>query len=720
MHLELNYRIKLLSVTLSVALLTSCASSPITQPVDVEARDIVVTPPSAIQNEPETPLENRFDDQALQAEELNVNRAEYYRQQSQNQNDRNGRVNSALSAAEYYIQAQDFQGAEQSVTPLYVEPLNGVQADRLTVINAYVAYAKGEYQEALSVLEPLWSRQTQTPDLEAKAAADDTATVNNNELAFPTIPERPKLTTQQVDALLLGSFSYQALNDYDSAINALITRERSLVGNTRSETTRYIWQVINSLPIDRRHNIFNSTQNLLVRNRIEQSLSSQTTSVATAPQQFEQWREEPQSVIKQTVVDAWGPGSPRSIAVLLPITSKFNKAAQAVKDGINYQHTNNQSPYRPELRFYDIGDNPYAASQYYTAALQSGADFIIGPLGKDYANQVSAYSNNDYNRRQIPTLLLGGDTALNGPISRFTMSPEMEGARVAERAWKDGHLSAGLLTTDSTSNRRIANSFIQRWQSLGGKISKTVTYSPKQYDHSTELKQMFDINQSQYRHSQLSKALGFKPKFSAYQRSDIDFILMLANTQTGRLIRPQVNFFSGSKVPVYSTSSIFNGLQDSVNNIDLDGTRFPIMPWVLRSAKVAPYAGQLNMLFALGTDAYSVVPSYRELRQNSDLAINGNTGQVSISNYGETMYQPIWARFKQGEVIPIETLGLDIAPIDPLNDEVFINQSVNGTYNDSTYNSETWDRQNGSRRETHERSPQEIQQDPEDGLRRSR
>jgi len=392
-----------LSVTLSLALLTSCASSSVTQPVDVEARDIVVTPPSAIQNEPETPLENRFDDQALQAEELNVNRAEYYRQQSQNQNDRNGRVNSALSAAEYYIQAQDFQGAEQSVTPLYVESLNGVQADRLTVINAYVAYAKGEYQEALSVLEPLWSRQTQTP----------------------------KLTTQQVDALLLGSFSYQALNDYDSAINALITRERSLVGNTRSETTRYIWQVINSLPIDRRHNIFNSTQNLLVRNRIEQSLSSQTTSVATAPQQFEQWREEPQSVIKQTVVDAWGPGSPRSIAVLLPITSKFNKAAQAVKDGINYQHTNNQSPYRPELRFYDIGDNPYAASQYYTAALQSGADFIIGPLGKDYANQVSAYSNNDYNRRQIPTLLLGGDTALNGPISRFTMSPEMEGARVA-------------------------------------------------------------------------------------------------------------------------------------------------------------------------------------------------------------------------------------------------------------------------------------------------
>jgi len=729
MHPELNKRLKLIMAMLSVALLASCASAPTHYPADVEARDILVSKDvsSHEQDEPSTPVENRFDDQVLQAEELNSNRAEYYRRQSQIKGNRTAQINAVLSAAEYYIQAQNFLDAERSVYPLYTDRLTQIQADRLTVINAYVAYSKGVHAQVISLLRPLWNRQPvdnlrQQENNRPQDSVESETTTEESEL--PTIPERPKLSIQQVDALLLGSFSFQALGDYDSAINALITRERSLVGSTRSETTRYIWQVISSIPVQQRQLIFDSTQNLLVRNRIEQSLSTRIAPVATPPQQFAQWREEPQSIAKQAIAEAWDADSPRSIAVLLPISSRFGKAAQAVKDGINYQHSNNQSSYRPQLRFYDIGDNPYAATQYYAAALQSGADFIIGPLGKDYANQVSNYNGDDhyqggrYQSRQASTLLLGGDTPLNASTSRFTMSPEMEGARVAERAWRDGHLSAGLLVTDTASSRRTVDAFTRKWQSLGGKVSKTITYSPKQYDHSVELKQLFDINQSQYRHSKISQTLGFKPKFSAYQRSDIDFIFMIANTETGRLIRPQVNFFSGSKVPVYSTSSIFNGIQDKVNNFDLDGTHFPVMPWVLKSAKVAPYAGQLNMLFALGTDAYSVAASYRELRQNSDLAINGNTGQVSISNYGETMYQPVWASFRQGEVVPIETLGLDINPLNTPNGGVLDNQTLNGTYNDSIYNSQTWDQQSGGRRKSQQENSQD--QNGEDDLRRSR
>ncbi len=709
MHPELNNRIKLFGIIVSVALLTSCASAPTSRSVEVETRDIVVIDSTAAeQNLPTTPLENRFDDRILKAEELNSSRAEYYRQQSQTQSDLGSRINSALSAAEYYIQAQDFLGAEGAVFALGNQTLDTVQYDRLTVINAYVANAKGDHVRAISLLQPLWSRKP------VEEITDSTVFEQQ-----PSIPEPNKLTTQQVDALLLGSFSFQALGDYNSALDALIKRERALVGITRSETTRYIWQLINSLPVERRRLIFESTQNPLVRNRIEQSLSSEIAPISTEPQQFEQWREAPQSVAKQAVVEAWNLESPRSIAVLLPLSSKFSKAAQAVKDGINYQHSLNQSSYRPQVRFYDIGDDPYMATQYYSAALQSGADFIIGPLGKDYANQIGNYTGS-----RVSTLLLGGDNSLTASTSRFTMSPEMEGARVAEQAWRDGHLSAGLLVTETASSRRVVDAFNSKWRSLGGKISKTVTYSPKQYDHSVELKQLFDINQSQYRYSQISRTLGFKPKFSAYQRSDIDFIFMIANTQTGRLIRPQVNFFSGSKVPVYSTSSIFNGIQDKVNNVDLDGTRFPVMPWVLRSAKIAPYAGQLNMLFALGSDAYSVAASYQQLRRDSELAINGNTGQVSISRYGETVYQPVWAQFRGGEVVPIETLGLDIDPLDTPNGTTLENLNVNGPYNDSTYNSQTWDRHNDLRRKSQEIRPQTEPnvdtQDTEDDLRRSR
>jgi len=515
------------------------------------------------------------------------------------------------------------------------------------------------------------------------------------------------------------------LGDYQQTIAVLIAREGALVGAARSETTRYIWQIINSLPLEARQSIYENTENPLVRNRVEQSFSSQSSSIAsTTPQQFSQWEKAtPSEAIKQSVSNTWTAKSPQSIAILLPISSKFSRAAQALREGIEYQHNANQSTNKPQLRFYDLGADPSAANQYYAAAIQSGADFIIGPLGKDYANQISLYSANS-NQTRPTTLLLGGDTRLNHNTSRFSMSPEMEGARIAEQAWKDGHLSAGLLVTGSNSSKRTVNSFIQKWQSLGGKISKTVSYSPQQHDHTTELKQLFAINQSEYRHNAISRTLGFKPKFTAYQRADIDFVFMIADNKAGRLIRPQVNFFSGSKVPVYATSNIFDGLQDPIENFDLNDTHFPTMPWVLQSTQVAPYAGRLNMLFALGADAYSVAANYHQLRQNSSLAINGKTGKINVDRLGETVYQPIWATFKKGEVVVSDTLGLDISPLSTPNGEAINSRSVNGNYNDSTYNSQTWDEVKRARREATPQSEttQEptIQNEQQDGLRRSR
>jgi outer membrane PBP1 activator LpoA protein len=745
MHPELNSRIKLLGVAIGLIFLTSCASTPRPHTAEVEARDIVATEAviekNQIDDDTEASLGEAPDTRTLRAEDIHRDRARYFNQQSQNQIDRAAQVDSALSSAEYYIQAQDFPSAARAATQLYDDTLSNIQKDRLTVINAYIAHANRDYFTAISLLRPLWSRlpePTEPEPIEPETTEFNTLE-EGSELAQISIPEFPELSTQQIDALLLASFSYQALGDYESALGLLITRERSLTGSARSETTRYIWQVIRSVPMVQRQSIFERTQNLLVRNRIEQSLSATLAPIARAPQQFGQWHKESKGKEKQTLNQLWTPSSPRDIAVLLPITSKFNKAALAVKDGINYQHEANLSPYRPQIRFYDIGDAPYAATQYYTAALQSGADFVIGPLGKDYANQISRYLGH-----RPPTLLLGGDTPLDTKTSRFTMSPEMEGARVAERAWSDGHLSAALVITDTPASRRTVNAFNQKWHSLGGKVSKTVFYSAEQFDHSVELKELFDINQSHARHNKISEVLDFKPKFSAYLRSDIDFIFMIANTDAGRLIRPQVNFFSGSKVPVYSTSSIFNGIQDEVNNFDLNATQFPVMPWVLKSEQVAPYAGQLNMLFALGSDAYSIAASFQELRRNSNLAINGSTGQVSINNDGEASYQPVWATFNDGLVVPIETLGLDISPLSTPNHEPLDNLNVKGTYNDSTYNSQTWDRQNDARKkgqgeyQRRRNSYQERlnddrektinpdtgfkndQEDSEDGLRRSR
>jgi len=665
----------------SALLLASCASSPVYTPAEVESRDV-----SAESKQGDPYLERDYEAAPLDQRDANIERAEHFQQLAQ-QGSRQEQIDARLSAAEYYIQANQYREADRIIDQLANTQFDELERDRYDVVSAYLAYAKKDYRGALETLENILRENDYTA---LNGLEDDSEPVQTTR---PFKQHANVASTQKVDALLLSSFCYQALDDYDSAIDALAKREAALVGAARSETTRYLWQVIGSIPRERRESIIESTLSSQVRNRLEQSLNGQFGEHLDQPQQFTQWREDLSQESMQLLESTWNETSPRNIAVLLPITSKFKTPSQALMDGIKYQHEQNDSPYRPELSFYDIGENPYQAPQFYTAAAQAGADLIIGPLGKAYANQVNSHVG-----RTIPTILLGGEAPLNGTMNRLTMSPEVEGLRVAERALRNGHLTAAVLVPDGASSQRSVDAFSQKWLQGGGKISSVVRYSKKQFDHSVELKQLFDINQSTYRHRQLANTLGFRPKFNAYKRSDIDFIFMLANNKSGRIVRPQINFYSGSKIPVYSTSNIFNGLHDDIQNKDLDDTRFPVMPWVLESREVAPYAGRLNMLFAIGRDAYLVASRLQNLRSDPSLALDGSTGHLNISASGEINYQPIWAKFVDGEAITDTELSQSLTPINSSQqrNNRFRRSSGKGNYNDSNWDSRKSRRKIGS------------------------
>ena len=584
-------------------------------------------------------------------------------------------VDGKLEAAERHIQAQNYLSAEQTITGLTASRVSSQQRDRLAIVNAYIQFQRQDYNATLDTIDPLIGNLV--PNTRP----------GYDKVTSPTAPDLA-LTPQQVDALLLASFCYQKLNNYDSAIATLIRRENALVGNARSETTRYIWQVIETLTPEQRQQLIQTTQNPLVRNRVEQSLQGEVSQSVIAPQQFTQLS--PSSVNpleqQQAVASNWNASSAKNIAVLLPLSSKFNKAAQAVLDGIKYQNNLNSSAYRPQIQVYDIGQNSTQANQYYNAAINSGADFVIGPLGKDYADQVASFSGS-----RAPTILLGGDYPVQGSTVRFSMSPESQGIQVAKRAQQDGHITATILAPNTLTNQRIIDAFKSYWLQTGGKISSVVSYDQSQFDHSNELKQLFDIGSSETRYAQLSNTLSFKPKFNPYQRSDIDFVFMLANNESGRIVRPQINFFSNSKIPVYSTSTIFNGVPNKTENIDLDNTLFPIMPWVYKSKDSASYGGQLNELFAMGADAYEVAGNFQSLRSNSNVAINANTGRVSINSNSELYTQPLWAKFVDGEPTLVETYGIDVSPTNvsgPQNYGAFGSQRTStgkGVYNDKTW-----------------------------------
>jgi len=175
--------------------------------------------------------------------------------------------------------------------------------------------------------------------------------------------------------------------------------------------------------------------------------------------------------------------------------------------------------------------------------------------------------------------------------------------------------------------------------------------------------------------------------------------LLIANNESGRIVRPQINFFSGSKVPVYATSSIFNGIQNVTENLDLNQTQFPVMPWVLRSMDVAPYAGQLNKLYALGSDAYLFAGSFNKLRSNSGYSVNGNTGRLTISAKGEISNQPIWAKFIDGEAVATQDSGYDLSPLtSPVPSSVGQSTQPLNSSNSPQYNDNNWDSRQSRRK----------------------
>jgi outer membrane PBP1 activator LpoA protein len=206
----------------------------------------------------------------------------------------------------------------------------------------------------------------------------------------------------------------------------------------------------------------------------------------------------------------------------------------------------------------------------------------------------------------------------------------------------------------------MLHSFSDRWERLGGIVLAAEAYDPEISDYSENLKRMFNITQSEARKNALQEKLGKKLKFTPRRRQDVDFIFLAADAKHGRLIKPQINFYHASRLPVYATSHIFSGKNDPTKDTDLNGVIFGDMPWMLvTDGKIQvlretlqtewPYGyTQLDRLYALGMDSYAVIPFLNRISTGNAVRFNGVTSGLSVDNEGRLHRQLLWAQFKRG------------------------------------------------------------------------
>ena len=345
---------------------------------------------------------------------------------------------------------------------------------------------------------------------------------------------------------------------------------------------------------------------------------------------------------------------PRHIALLLPTQQQ---SGITIQEGFfsAYYASLDATREVPKVTVIDTS-NADDVFELYDSAVSQGADLVIGPLNKSLVNQYQA-------REELPvtTLALNYlDNPSAGPYNlfQFGLAPEDEINQLANLAWDAGHKNVAVFTPESADYVRLQNAFRETWQSLGGEVVSTATFTDTN-DFSDTVKRLMAIDSSEARAERILDLLPRSSiEFVPRRRQDIDFIFLIANPRQGRLIKPTLAFYFAENVPVYSMPSIYEGNLNPNEDRDLNGIWFADAPWTLQqvsdlksqvTANLRPASGQLQRLRALGIDSFRLYARLSQLADGNINRIPGATGILTIQSDGTIHRQLNIARFVNGE-----------------------------------------------------------------------
>jgi len=289
------------------------------------------------------------------------------------------------------------------------------------------------------------------------------------------------------------------------------------------------------------------------------------------------------------------------IALLLPLQSKdYGAAADAVQQGF-MAAANRQKPALP-IRVYSDFDENSSVVAIYRKAVTGGARAVVGPLTRSGVSALAAEHN-----IQVPTLTLNiveGQPAQM--LYYFGVPVEAEARQAAQLAMRQGLHQAIIITSRAQWTKRLQSAFEEEWFASGGGILRETEYNniPGELADITEM-----------------------PDTA---------IFLAADAKTARLIRP----YLPNKLPIFATSQIFTGNDNTLTNYDLNGIRFVDMPWLLQPDHPAvmsyqranpPLSIDRERLYALGIDAFRLTRLL--LSKRIALPLDGVTGDIYLRDH---------------------------------------------------------------------------------------
>jgi outer membrane PBP1 activator LpoA protein len=205
----------------------------------------------------------------------------------------------------------------------------------------------------------------------------------------------------------------------------------------------------------------------------------------------------------------------------------------------------------------------------------------------------------------------------------FGMSVESEARRAARLAKQQGLHQAIIVTVRSSLSQRLQTAFEEEWSNENHGILREIEFS-------SDITPFADIGDT----------------------TDM-MVFLAADAAKARLIRP----YLPGKVPVYATSQIFSGNDQTLTNYDLNGIRFVDMPWLLQpehpavmvyARSIPPLPIDRERLYALGVDAFRLVNLMIAGHAERALPMDGVSGRIYLNGH-IFQREAMPARFAEGQ-----------------------------------------------------------------------
>lgn len=550
--------------------------------------------------------------------------------------DKNKSAIYRLKATAAYIEAEDYSEAQKTLSATTVSKSDSLQYIRMKILSARLELEFGQPGRALALLD---------------------------EVSEAEIPQNLKVSYHDIRAK-----AYLAHGDYLKAVSERIRLSNYLNTPVEKENNnRALWAIFETIPEsdidDLRFAAPEELRSWFELASLYQTYRYQPDRLGNA---IDGWIQRypghpAYSSITQALIakSKQFVNRPKKIGLLLPLSGKYEKSSTAIRDGfIAAWYMDKQE--KSEIKIYDA--NALNIVDVYQQAVTEGVDYVVGPLEKEAINQLAnlgelpvqilALNRQDLNKEQTSNKLI-----------QFGLSPEDEAMQVAETAMSDGHRLALVMTPYNPWGERIAEAFITRWIELGGGVLERAIFESNSKDFALPVKSLLNIDSSESRARDLLNKLNIKIHSVERRREDADFIFTAAVPGDARQLFPQIRFYRAADLPVYATSHIFSGIVDENRDNDLNDVMFLDMPWILDTSHQlsmiqdalnrnwSQEKSQYRRLYALGIDAYRLIPQVGRLSVEKNTFLSGETGDLSITPNNIVKRKLRRAQFVEGKPV---------------------------------------------------------------------